>query len=189
MTSYWNYLQNNKIMSDKNESTPRTLTRIEKLNGSTNFNNINFLTFDEELRMKYKKAISTKPILDLAKSYYNNISIYFKPSSRYTGHVIVDRLPWRYSYDKIFSFPFLTLIIFISGIFAIINMILKKSFRDDLGFMIPALYIFLVTVLFEKGENMRFKYFLEPLLIIFITYQIAGFFKKVYYKIGKNRFT
>jgi hypothetical protein len=32
--------------------------------------------------------------------------------------------------------------------------------------------IFAISVLFESGENMRFKFFIEPVLFIFIASQI-----------------
>ena len=37
--------------------------------------------------------------------------------------------------------------------------------------VMPGLFIFLATVLFEKGENMRFKFFLEPVYYIFLASQ------------------
>jgi hypothetical protein len=47
-----------------------------------------------------------------------------------------------------------------------------NKLRSSVGIAIPVMAIFVISVLFESGENMRFKFFIEPILFIFIASQI-----------------
>jgi hypothetical protein len=39
---------------------------------------------------------------------------------------------------------------------------------------LPALYVAAVTIAFESGENMRYRYFLEPAMIVLVSAQAFG---------------
>ena len=43
-----------------------------------------------------------------------------------------------------------------------------------LGILLPGLFVVLVSVLADKGENMRFKFFVEPVMIVFLVSQAAA---------------
>jgi hypothetical protein len=47
----------------------------------------------------------------------------------------------------------------------------EKDYACRVGILLPALYILVVSLLFEQGENHRFKFFLEPVLFVFIVAQ------------------
>ena len=40
-----------------------------------------------------------------------------------------------------------------------------------LGILLPGLFVALVSIVADKGENMRFKFFVEPVLIVFLVSQ------------------
>jgi hypothetical protein len=44
----------------------------------------------------------------------------------------------------------------------------KENLPKAVGLVLPVLFIFLVCILYEKPENMRYKYFIEPVLFAFI---------------------
>jgi hypothetical protein len=48
----------------------------------------------------------------------------------------------------------------------------QEQRRKAIGVCLPIMAIFAISVLFESGENMRFKFFIEPVLFIFIASQI-----------------
>lgn len=176
---YYYYLNNSNL--PKQESVlPSVLTRKYKINGSRNFNHINYLKFNQYLIDQYKMHLSEVDALQLMKSYLQNTKIYFKPSSRYKKHDIVDRIPWRSFYDRIFSFPILNALILFYGILWLVRAVKHRDIIASLGFIMPGLYIFLVTVMFEKGENMRFKFFLEPALFVFLFSQFYLSVQQVY---------
>ncbi len=58
----------------------------------------------------------------------------------------------------------------------------KENYLRGIGMLLPAAYIFLMTVLFERGENMRYKFFLEPVFFVFLVAQIHSLSKLVLLK-------
>lgn len=153
---------------------PDVLTRQTKVNGSPNYNNIHYLAYNRMLMSDYKQYIMTLPLAALSRSYTENLWIYLKPSSAYTSNVIVDPLPWRDLFDGIFSYPVLPTLLLISTTIWLMNKNKSKSPAASLGFILPGLFVFWASILFEKGENDRFKYFLEPVFLIFIVTQFRA---------------
>ena len=47
-----------------------------------------------------------------------------------------------------------------------------RLYAQGLGLMLPGLYVFLASVLLDKGENMRFKFFLEPVMFVLVVSQL-----------------
>jgi hypothetical protein len=150
---------------------PKVLTRNEKIDGSVNFNHERFLVANRVLQNEYFKRMRSASFTDLAKAYAENLGIYLGPSSRYTNHIIVNRLPWRSVYDSIFSAPVLPLLIALA---CIVWMASTRStdFFPTLGLCLPLGFIVLASVLGEHGENMRFKFFIEPVLYVFLSAQL-----------------
>ena len=173
---YWNLDIDYK---EQDSSLPKTLTRIKKINGSPNYNHIQYIEFNQELIKNYKEYILTTHPSEIFKSYWENLNIYFRPSSMYnTKHEIVDRLPWKNFYDSVFSFPILNILLLLSSVWWLQKTVKRKDYISSIGLLLPGLYIFLSTVLFEKGENMRFKFFLEPVLFVFIISQLYDISQK-----------
>lgn len=166
------YLQTNTPQPGWDEGLPDVLTRTVKLSGTPNFNNIQYLELNQRLLGEYKERMLKKEFSRLYKPYVINLSIYFQPSSMYTEHVIVDRLPWRGLFDRVFSYPVLALLLVLCGV---IWFAIPKSFADlvkGFGLALPGLFIFAVSVLFERGENNRFKFFMEPVIYMFMVSQL-----------------
>ena len=169
-TDYWS---SDVDYQPQDESLPKSLTRTRKTDGSPNYNHIQYLQYNRELIEAFKSYLSGIPPITLFQTYWENVTIYFQPSSIYhTGHAIIDHVPWRRLYDTIFSSPILPMLLIIFGTYAGNKVIQEKDHLPALGFILPLLYIFSITVLFEKGENMRFKFFIEPLFFIFIVSQL-----------------
>jgi hypothetical protein len=154
------------------------LTRERKLLGVRNFNNIFYLDLNHKLTSKYWEYIRTANPRKLLSNYLDNLKIYFFPSSRYGKHVIVDHLIWRNVYDYIFSFPVLPCLLLITGIYWLFKTDPGKYARGA-ALLLPVLYIFLTSVLLEKDENARFKFFLEPVLFVFMANQLHSIWEKI----------
>jgi hypothetical protein len=150
---------------------PNVLTRAQKISGEINYNHVNYLEFNRLLTNEYKKYILETPVRKLIRSYKRNLTIYFNPSSKYTDHVIVDRLFWRDSLDVVFSAPVMPVWLGIAGVFYMLQRIENRNINEAVAFLLPTLYIFSTSVLFEKGENNRFKFFLEPMFYVFVLSQ------------------
>jgi len=167
---YWSI---NVDYQPQGESLPKSLTRTRKTDGSPNYNHIQYLQYNAELVEAFKSYFLGIPPVALYQTYWENVTIYFQPSNIYhTEHAIADRVPWRPIYEKIFSAPILPILLIIFGIYATEKVLREKDYLSTLGFMLPALYIFAITVLFEKGENMRFKFFIEPLFFVLLVIQL-----------------
>lgn len=145
---------------------PSVLTREKKITGVTNLNHERYLEFNRDLLEAYRRHLRETPAATLLAAYAANLGNYFEPSSRYTPHVIVDRLPWRETFDFVFSFPALPLLLLLALIVMWPGM--RARPRETLGFLLPALAIFTLCIVGESGENMRFKFFLEPLAFVLL---------------------
>jgi hypothetical protein len=164
------------------DGLPGVLARKTKINGSPNYNNIQYLKLNAYLTDKYVKYMSTFPMEELSMEYQGNLNNYLLPSSTNTDNIIVERLAWRNIYDHIFSAPYLPFLFIIAVVLWAITIKSQKDIAINIAIILPGLYIFATSILFEKGENMRFKFFLEPVFYIFIVSQfyIAGnkFYRK-----------
>jgi hypothetical protein len=167
---YVGYLDSTADVSIDRE-LPVVLSRTTKSNGATNLNHISYLALNQELINDYLEYMRSAPIGLLAVNYLENLEEYLRPSSDYTRHVIVDRLPWRTAYEIVFSSPILVILFVIAGLNALRKAVATRQLIRYTGLALPAAYIFAVSVLAERGENMRFKYFIEPVIIVFIIYQ------------------
>lgn len=168
-------------IQDTSFSPPHVLSRVKKVNGALNYNNRHYLDINRKLQKEYRKQLLTNPKQKLAAGMLSNLRIYFQPSSHYTPHIIVDNIPWRAPYDYMFSSPFLP---FIMGIAALFWLRREKysAWFGTIGLCLPVISIMLISVIFERGENMRFKFFLEPVFFCFVastTYIAGGQLKNV----------
>ncbi|MBI4962233.1 MAG: hypothetical protein HY913_03065 [Desulfomonile tiedjei] len=149
---------------------PRVLTRIKKIEGSVNYNNENYLSINNELTREYFERVASSSPGELAGNYIQNLRIYFRPSSTCESNVIVERLPWRRAYDLVFSAPVLPVALAIAvGIWMLGAK--RSDYRGGVGLFLPAFVIALLSVLCDRWENMRFKFFIEPVLFVFLASQ------------------
>lgn len=153
---------------------PSVLARQSKLSGGINYNNINYLDFSDYLMKKYLKYMLKFPVAELQHQYRHNLMLYWLPSSHYGNevNVIVERLPYRVLFDAVFSYPVFTTILLLCGAYAVWKAISGGDVPGAAALLLPALAIFTITVIGDKGENMRYKYFLEPVYIIFVVWAI-----------------
>lgn len=157
---------------DPPRSPAGVLNRELKLTGALNYNHYKYLQFHRAMLGNCYRRMLNQPLTETIRAFLGNFLIYLQPSSQFTTpHVITDRLPWRGIYNTVFS----NLVLLFWLAICLITWI-KTNPRQDyvrgLGMLLPAACIFLVTVLFERGENMRYKFFLEPVFYIFLVSQI-----------------
>jgi hypothetical protein len=153
---------------------PKVLTRDKKLTDAHNFNHLVDLQLNQAYLQDYKEKLGNETISNLFSIYWKNISIYFQPSSNYAGtNQLLVYLPerWRIYYEKIFSAPIFPALLIFCTLFWLKNHHQVQR-RKAIGVCLPIMAIFAISVLFESGENMRFKFFIEPVLFIFIASQI-----------------
>lgn len=161
-------------MRPSNESTePKVLSENKKLTGSENFNTRNHLILNAGYLKQYREKIANIPFTKLMNIYYQNLMIYLQPSSNYNdSNKLLNNLPskWKSAYELIFSFPYLIILLFFSILIWAFRTDTKKF--KDLIISMPIFLIFITSILFESGENMRFKFFIEPIIYIFICSQL-----------------
>jgi hypothetical protein len=159
---------------------PNVLTRVRKFNGSINFNNEHYLIVNRQLKQQYSRqlhSLSSSP-LQLIDNYLVNLRIYLNPSSQYVKHVIVDRLPQRSVYDYIFSSPLLPLLLTMAFLFWL-SQTRRVDLQRTIGFCLPIAFIAFLCIIADRGENMRFKFFIEPVLFVFLASQVYAAGKKM----------
>ncbi|AKF86877.1 hypothetical protein MFUL124B02_35320 [Myxococcus fulvus 124B02] len=145
----------------------------EKLGGYYNYNHLDALRYSVGLKYVCRRALVERPLSATLASFAQNAVMYGVPSSRYQPNVLVDRLPWREPLDFVFSSPVLWVLVLLAGARAVREMKRRVDWLQVAGLVLPVLFVVSVSVLFEKGENMRFKYFIEPVLLVFLCAQAA----------------
>lgn len=177
LPNYWVYLEG-KPDARTDSDLPQVLTRVRKISGTPNFNHIDYLELNLELIDLFINYIQTTPVSTLAGNYLENLGQYLQPSSRHNPHVIVDRLPWRSAYDNVFSWPVLVILLALAALYGLKEAVDARQIMRYIGLALPGMYIFAVSVLAEKGENERIKFFIEPVLIVLIISQLYRFWQR-----------
>jgi hypothetical protein len=149
------------------------LRRVRKPNGEYNFNQIAYLRISFAQMDQYLRNLRRKPIRGTIAAYIRNLRLYLEPSSQYarfveTEHALVKRLPWRAPYEWLFSGIPLSLLVIGAGLYWIITANGARERLRYFGLALPIFYVLLVSIVFEGGENMRFKFFIEPVLIVLL---------------------
>ena len=151
------------------------LRRIEKLNGEYNWNQLAFLKRSFSQMEEYKQLLRQTSPSTLLRLIGHTTTHWLRPSSRHSPHVLVDTLPWREVHDSVMSGWPLVLLLFSASGFALLGPGTSwSSRRQALGLALPTLYVMVVTNVFESGENMRYKFFVETLLWIFFWTQAVS---------------
>ena len=156
------------------------LRRAEKLNGEYNYNQEAFLKRSFSQMEEYKallRRLTPRRVVELLKV---NLDFYLRPTSRHSSHVIVDRLAWREPFEFLLSgWRFLLLLVLSTAFF--VREVLReagparrRALLHGLGLALPALYVAAVTIVFESGENMRYRFFLEPTLFVFFWISLSA---------------
>lgn len=151
-------------------SGPRVLSRIRKIDGALNYNNMHYLEINSRLQQEYRRYLLASSPRQLASAALLNLKYFLKPSSWYTDHFIVDRLPWRSAYNYMASSPVLPLLLIAAFLFWLCRTSTTR-YPQTLGLCLPVVCIFILCVIFERGENMRYKFFIEPVLFCFLATQ------------------
>ncbi len=156
------------------------LRRAEKLNGEYNYNQEAFLHRSFAQMEEYKallRRMTPGRAFELLKV---NLSFYLRPTSRHSSHVIVDRLPWRRPLEFLLSgwsllvLLFVSTLIWLKGCRELTGDSSRRAVLRGLGLALPALYVAGVTIVFESGENMRYRFFLEPTMFVFFWISLAS---------------
>jgi hypothetical protein len=172
------------LSDDAIKALPIVLGKPKKLDQSINLNDLPHLQLHQELMQDYLEKIKTTPLSELVKYYVINLNIYLKPSSFYAeDNRVVLSLPkyWRETYDEIFSYPWLSNMLFLSLLLWLVNY-KKGALLPSIGLAIPIVAIFAISILFENFENMRFKFFIEAPVYIFIITQWNGLYQLLFQK-------
>ena len=177
---YLNRVKELPPSGDEERLLPATLVRREKLTGAPNLNHISYVEHNKEIWSYCDEQFKRMSWPHLVSSYRDNAEIYFTPSSRYvTAHTIVDAVPWRDAYEKVFSKPILPLAIIVSMITALIMSRLREI-PSLLALLLPGLFVFAICITAEKGENMRMQIFLEPVFYVLIVTQAYRLLSKMW---------
>jgi len=181
-TGSWDLYYNGPIVQNQASPSekPHVLTTIRKVNSVFNFNNEYYLIINQHLEQQYRtKLISllSSP-LQLINNYLFNLRLYMSPSSQYSQNSIIDYLPQRATYDYIFSFPVLPLLLTIAFVFWS-SQVRRSDIRSVIGFCLPAVIIIFLCIVADRGENNRFKFFIEPVLFVFLASQAYTAGKKI----------
>jgi hypothetical protein len=150
---------------------PPALIRRIKVTRAHNFNHLADLRNERRLLRRCLERLASEPLSSTLGAWWENASIFFQPSSRYlTPHVIVDRLPWRAAFDWTFSGLRLALVLAAATLLWMRGRT-RSELLAGLGLALPVLFVSAACVVFERNEDMRYKFFVEPVLYVFLVAQ------------------
>ncbi|MET0552726.1 MAG: hypothetical protein ABW221_06795, partial [Vicinamibacteria bacterium] len=149
------------------------LSRVAKSDGEYNYNQLAFLRRSFSQMEEYRALLRTRTLAQNLDALRRNLAFWLRPSSSYTAHVLVDRLPWRGAFDALFGGVGLVSLLLLSSA-AWLAGSGRAGWRVGIALALPVGYVFAVTVLFEGGENMRYKFFVEPVLFVFVAAEAAA---------------
>jgi hypothetical protein len=162
----------------------RVLSRVAKSDGEYNYNQLAFLRRSFSQMEEYRALLRTRTLAQNLDALRRNLAFWLRPSSSYTAHVLVDRMPWRGVYDALFGGPGLAIVLLLSSV-SWLARCGREHWRVGAALALPVGYVFAVTVLFEGGENMRYKFFVEPVLFVFVAAEAAAALQRLRRAFGR----
>jgi hypothetical protein len=160
------------------------LSRVAKSDGEYNYNQLAFLRRSFSQMAEYRSLLRTRTLAQNLDALGRNLAFWLRPSSRYTAHLLVDRLPWRGVYDALFGGAGLVVMLLLASVSWALRRG-REGWRVGLALALPVGYTFAVTVLFEGGENMRYKFFVEPVLFVFVAAEAAAAAQRLRRALGR----
>jgi hypothetical protein len=158
---------------------PPALIRGIKITRAHNYNHLADLRNERALLRTCLARLASQPLGTTLHAWWENLEIFFQPSSRYlTPHVIVDRLPWRGAFEWLFSGLRLVFLLAAATVLWAWGRT-RSELLAGLGLALPVLFVSAVCVVFERDENMRYKFFVEPVLYVFLVAQAASAIRRV----------
>ena len=153
---------------------PLALTREAKITGAHNYNHVADLANERKLLGECAEHLRRDPPSRTLRAWRENLSVFLQPSSQYlTTHAIVDHLPWRGLYDWVFSGSRLLLLLAAAAA-AWARGRSRADIARGLGLALPVAFVVTACVTLERDENMRYKFFVEPVLYVFIASQLLA---------------
>ena len=154
---------------------PLALTRESKVTGAHNYNHLADLANERRLLGECVERMRSDPLSRTLRAWLTNLSVFLEPSSQYlTTHAIVDHLPWRGLYDWVFSGSRLLLLLAAAAVVWARGRRGRAELARGLGLALPVGFVIAACVAFERDENMRYKFFVEPVLYVFIASQLLA---------------
>jgi hypothetical protein len=165
-------------------SAARVLNRTRKRIGTPNFNHIQGLLGSFRMMQQYREHLLRQPIRRTLGAYLENLEVFLQPSSSYARHSLVDRLPWRGVHDRLFSGWVLLLLLAALGVYWLWP---RGTRLERLALALPCLYVTGVSVIFEHREGMRYKTFIEPVLVVALAATAYGLAGAAHRRLGRRR--
>jgi hypothetical protein len=157
----------------------RVLTNPVKVTGVDNFNTMLYLKRHQTLLGSCLPRLLSKPVDETLFAYFANFVNYLRPSAQFTTpHVVADQLPWRGLYNIVFSGLPLLLMLSMAALWWLRHDG-RGQVRYSLALLLPAAAMLVLSVGFEMGENMRYKFFLEPVLYVFLVSQLHSLWQAI----------
>lgn len=145
------------------------LRRTQKVDGEYNYNQLAFLKRSFAQMAEYRALLRATPPGRLARLMAHNVALWLRPSSRHSPHALVDALPWRGAFDFVWSGGVLVALLAAAALgWWLRSRGSPGALRGGLGLALPCAYFAAVSIVFESGENMRYKFFVEPVLLVFV---------------------
>jgi len=165
----------------------RVLRTETKLTGMPNCNHWRYLVYNDLLLGACRREYGALPWGKRLAGYGSNLRLYLEPSSRYANvQPILDNVPWRGAYDWLLSGARLGFLVGGAGLWWALRRMSGPEPRAPareravsaagyaMGLALPVAMVMAASILLERGENMRFKFLVEPVLWVFVIAQAVS---------------
>lgn len=151
------------------EEAPEVLARRVKINGAINYNHYTLVDVNSAMIDSFRTQVSSMSLEALTEAYRINAANYIRPSASLTSNSLVKKIPTTAALNAVYSGAHYAIAVFLAGLFILIRCP-RSQLKTLASLSVTLAGVIVLSILFERGENMRYKYFVEPTVLIGLTF-------------------
>lgn len=169
---------------------PLVLSLVYKVGGEFNHNHRNFVELHRERLSLFIDAWRHASWARLFDEYRTNFGMFLGSHRTYLQNFMITALPvwWTAPYEALFTRAPLLVITLACGLWWYAGRRRdRREWAQALGVLLPVVVVVFLSIVGERGENMRFRYFIEPVWWVFIVSQAADALSAFYQTLSDSR--
>lgn len=170
---------------------PLVLSLVYKVGGEFNHNHRNFVELHRERLSLFIDAWRHASWARLFDEYRANFGIFLGSHRTYLQNFMITALPvwWTAPYELLFTRAPLLVVTALCGLwwYSIRRRRARREWAQTVGVALPVVVVVFLSIVGERGENMRFRYFIEPIWWVFLVSQAADALSAFYQTLSDSR--
>jgi hypothetical protein len=168
---------------------PLVLTLPHKVGGEFNHNHRAFIERHREQLDEFLEAWRGATWGRLWSEYRANFGMFLGSHRTYLQNVLITALPawWTSPYElPLTRVPLLAITAAALWWYQRRTLLTVRRWRHTVAILLPVSVVVLLSIVGERGENMRFRYFIEPIWWVFLVSQAADALSVCYQRLSDS---